>query len=133
MIFSRSAWVAQWVKHLTLGFVSGHDLTVHEFEPRIGSVLRAKSLLGILSLHFLSAPPQLMLLLCQKINLRGPWVAQSVKCPTIDFGSGHDLTVHEFEHHTGLHSDSAEPAWDSVSLPLCLPHPCSLSVSLSQK
>ena len=27
--------VAQSVKHLTLGFSSGHDLEVHEFEPRI--------------------------------------------------------------------------------------------------
>ena len=28
----RGAWVAQLVEHLTLGFPSGHDLTVHEFE-----------------------------------------------------------------------------------------------------
>ena len=28
--------MAQWVKHLTLGFGSGHDLMVHEFEPYIG-------------------------------------------------------------------------------------------------
>ena len=26
----------------------------------------------------------------------GTWVAQSVKCLTLDFGSGHDLTVGEF-------------------------------------
>ena len=31
----RDAWVAQSVKHLTLGFGSGHDLMVHEFEPHI--------------------------------------------------------------------------------------------------
>ena len=30
------AWVAKWVKHLTLGFGSGRDLTVREFEPRVG-------------------------------------------------------------------------------------------------
>jgi len=24
---------------------------------------------------------------------QGAWVAQSVKCPTLDFGSGHDLRV----------------------------------------
>ena len=29
------AWVAQLVKRLALGFGSGHDLTVHGFEPRI--------------------------------------------------------------------------------------------------
>ena len=33
----------------------------------------------------------------EKIVLRGAWVAQSVKPPTFDFGSGHDLTVREFE------------------------------------
>ena len=27
----------------------------------------------------------------------GPWVALSVKCPTLDFRSGRDLTVGEFE------------------------------------
>ena len=27
----------------------------------------------------------------------GAWVAQSAKLPTLDFGSGHDLTVHGFE------------------------------------
>ena len=33
---ARGTWVAQSVKHLTLGFCSGHDLMVHEFKPRIG-------------------------------------------------------------------------------------------------
>ena len=28
---------------------------------------------------------------------RGAWVAKSVECPTTDFGSGHDLTIHEIE------------------------------------
>ena len=36
---NRGAWVAQSVKHPTLGFRSGHDLTVCEFKPDIGSVL----------------------------------------------------------------------------------------------
>ena len=31
----RSAWVAQSVEHPTLGFGSGHDLTIREFEPHI--------------------------------------------------------------------------------------------------
>ena len=30
------SWVAQSVKRLILGFSSGRDLTVREFEPRIG-------------------------------------------------------------------------------------------------
>ena len=29
-------WVAQLVKHPTLGFSSGHDLTVCGFEPQVG-------------------------------------------------------------------------------------------------
>ena len=47
----RGAWVAQSVKPLTLGFVSGHDLTVREFKPQVGlCALTSWSLLGILSL-----------------------------------------------------------------------------------
>ena len=48
-------------------------------------------------------------------------MAQSVKHPTLDFGSGHDLTVHEFEPHIGA-VDSAGPAWDSLSAPPLLSH-----------
>ena len=40
----------------------------------------------------------------------GPWVALSVKCPTLDFGSGHDLTVRETEGQVGLCTNIAEPA-----------------------
>ena len=45
-----------------------------------------------------------------KMSLRGTWVVQSVKSQTLDFGSGHDLTVREFEPHDGLCADSGEPA-----------------------
>ena len=41
---------------------------------------------------------------------RGAWVAQLVQRLTLDFDSSHDLTVHEFEPHVGLHADSVEPA-----------------------
>ena len=54
----------------------------------------------------------------QKKQNQGARVAQSVKHPTLGFGSGHDLTVCEFEPHTGLRADSAEPAWESLSLSL---------------
>ena len=47
--------------------------------------------------------------------LEGHLVALSVECLTLDFGSGHDLTVHEFEPRVGLCADGAEPAWDSLS------------------
>ena len=40
----------------------------------------------------------------------GAWVAQLVKQPTLDSGSGHDLTVHDIESSTGPCADSVEPA-----------------------
>ena len=66
----------------------------------------------------------------------GGWVgAQSVKHLTLDFVSGHDLKVCEFEPHLRLHADSMEPAYDSLSLSisllLSLPLPCSCSLSFS--
>ena len=45
---------------------------------------------------------------------RGAWEAQSVKCLTLGFGSGHGLVVREFEPCTGLCAYGAEPAWDSL-------------------
>ena len=40
-----------------------------------------------------------------KICDEGAWVVQSVKCPTLGFSSGHDLTVREFKPHVGHHAD----------------------------
>ena len=56
-------------------------------------------------------------------------MAQLVKHPTPEFGSGHVPTVREMEPHIMLCADSMEPAWDSLSLPLSLPLPsmCALS------
>ena len=59
--------------------------------------------------------------------IQGGWGAQWVKYPTLGFCSGHDLTVPEFEPRMGLCTDSLEPAWDSLSLPLSLPFPLHLS------
>ena len=42
-------------------------------------------------------------------------MVQLVKLLTLDSGSGHDLTVCEFKSRIGLCTDSAEPAWDSLS------------------
>ena len=36
ILVNRGTWATQWVKHPTLGFCSGHDFTVHEFEPHVG-------------------------------------------------------------------------------------------------
>ena len=56
-------------------------------------------------------------------------MAQSAKRPTLDFSSGHDLMVHEIELHVGLCPDSAEPAWDSLSLSASPPTCLSLSLT----
>ena len=55
-------------------------------------------------------------------------MAQTVKCPTLDFGSGHDLIVRGFEPHVGLCTDSEESAWDSLS-PSLPPPACAYSLS----
>ena len=56
---------------------------------------------------------------------RGSWEALLVKCPTVDFNSGHDLTAREIEPCVVFCLDIMEHAWDSYSL--------SLSLSLSLK
>ena len=40
-----------------------------------------------------------LILIVRRIKNRGTWVAQSVKRPTLDFDSGHDLRVLETEPH----------------------------------
>ena len=65
--------------------------------------------------------------------LRGAGVARSVKCLTLDFGSGHDLAAHEFEPHVALCAGSAEPRGIlslCLSLSLCPSPTCILSLSL---
>ena len=51
----------------------------------------------------------------QKVKNRGSWVAQSVKHPTLDFSSGHDLTVCDFKSHVMLCTNGVEPASDPLS------------------
>ena len=57
---------------------------------------------------------------------RGVWVAQSVKCETLDFSSGHDLAGGGIEPCIGL---CVEPARSLCPSPT---HACSLSLSLSK-
>ena len=60
-------------------------------------------------------------------------MAQSVKCLTLDFGSGHDFTVWEMEPSITLRTDRAEPVWDSLfslSLSLSLSAPPLLALFL---
>ena len=49
-----------------------------------------------------SLPAHLSISGLEKAVVWGAWVAQSVKPPPLDFSSGHDLTVREFESHIGL-------------------------------
>ena len=49
-------------------------------------------------------------------------MAQSVKLPTLDFGSGHDLRVREFEPHTGSVLATLS-LLEILSLPLSAPPP----------
>ena len=60
-------------------------------------------------------------------------MAHSVRCPTLDLGSGHDLTVCGTEPHIGLCADSAVPAGDPLSLSLCVPRLALAWCSLSLK
>ena len=66
-------------------------------------------------------------------ELWGTWVAHLVKHPTLDFGSGHDLAVHEFKPRLRLRTDRVQPAWDSLSASLSVPPLLVLSLSLSLK
>ena len=59
----------------------------------------------------------------KKYSMRGAWVAQLVKCPTLGFSSGHDLSVHGLEPCIGLCADSVETAWDSLSPSLSVASP----------
>ena len=62
-------------------------------------------------------------------------LAGSVKCLTLDFGSGHDFMANDLKPHFWLCAESAEPAWDPLSIHLSLfPSPASsFSLSLFQK
>ena len=64
---------------------------------------------------------------------RGTCVAQSVKCPTLGFSSGHDLTVCGFEPCNGLCPDSGACSGFSLSTPPPVSLSFSLSLSLSLK
>ena len=60
-------------------------------------------------------------------------MAQPIKRPTLDFGSGHDLMVCEIKPRIGLCADCAGPAWDSLSPSLSDPPLLSLSVSQNKQ
>ena len=61
-------------------------------------------------------------------------MAQSVRHPNIDFGTGPDLLAHGMESRVGLCTDSVGPARDSLPPSLSAPPPlvCVSTFSLSQ-
>ena len=58
-------------------------------------------------------------------------MAQLVKCPTLDFGSGVDLTVGAFDPRVGLSAINMEPILDPLCLSVCPSPALALSLSLS--
>ena len=64
---------------------------------------------------------------------RGTWVAQLIKHWSLDFGSGHDLTVCEVKLSIGLCTDSMEPTWDSLSPSFSLSPPLQLVLFQNNK
>ena len=71
----------------------------------------------------------------KKQNNWDAWVAPSIKHPTLDFGSDHDLMVCGIELHVRLCADSVELAWDSLSPSLCSSRlrMCSLPLKINVK
>ena len=59
---------------------------------------------------------------------KGTWVVQLVECLTLDFGSGHDLTVRGFEPCVSS-ALTSRSLLGSLSLPLSALLPCSLPLS----
>ena len=105
--------------------------------PALGSVLTAWSLEPASDSvsPSLSAPSRFMLCLSlSKINKQGR-LGGSVSWAA-DFGSGHDLTVREFEPRVGLWADGSEPGacfGFCISFSLCPSPAHALSYSVSQK
>ena len=60
----------------------------------------------------------------EHIKWRGTWVAQLLSVRLLV-----SAQVGEFEPRVGLRTGSAEPAWDSLSLPLSAPPLLGLSLS----
>ena len=60
----------------------------------------------------------------------GAWVAQLIERPTVDFSSGHDLTVREIELRVRLYADSVESLFEILSPSLFAPPPLTLSQNI---
>ena len=74
----------------------------------------------------------LLLFKMQQTHSVSDWLS-GLSIPTLDFGSGRDLMVHEFEPQVGLPVVSAEPASDPLPPSLSARPPFSLSLSKINK
>ena len=64
-------WMAQLVEHPILSFSSGHDITVHGFEPPVRLCTdSAESTWDSFSVSLSAPPPTCILSLSQKINIK---------------------------------------------------------------
>ena len=59
-------------------------------------------------------------------------MAQSVKCPTLDFSSDSDLVVCEFKPRIRLQPDNMGPVWDFLSPSLSSPPLFALSLKTNK-
>ena len=80
---------------------------VHGLEPGIRlSAVSMEPTSDLLSPSLSALSPLMTSLSKINKNTWGPWVAQSIKHPILDFGSDQDLTVSEFKPYIGLCTDS---------------------------
>ena len=72
--------------------------------------------------HVYCAPPFFFICtLLKRSNLGVPEWFSPLRVWILDFSSGHNLTVCRIKPLIGLCVNTADPAWDSLSLPLSLP------------
>ena len=88
-VFSLDDHPLKWLPGLFLGCVLVSLLLwfcLYPFFPLKTFLTLVFLLFALVSLRIVSGPVQTLI-------PRGAWVAQSINHPTLDFGSGHDLTV----------------------------------------
>ena len=111
-----AACFSQWLHHLTFPPAEYEGCNYSTSDSSHPSWVKC----GISLCFWLAFPRWLKML-----SIWGAWVAQLVKHPTLDFGSGGGL-MGSWDWgpcHLELYTDSAEPAWDSLFLSLCLSPP----------
>ena len=128
----RGTWVAQSVKHPTLGFETRRN-------NKCGRGCGKASSCTVGENANCAATVENSMKVSQNIKNRTTlgvpgWLSWLSIWLLVSFGSDHDLTVHGIEPHSGLCADSVEPTCDSLSLCVCpsTAHKLSLSLSLSK-